>query len=143
MQKSCRSSRNEYEIKKTDCFDQAFLKDIAKRSQSQQACRDVEYMRVVKFRNPECYVCFLYKDIGFLCGGLYKGGLRIACVAVDKQYQGMGIAKALVQQAAIYGRARGAKKIYTRTKSGYGFYRKLGFRMVGYKGDDYLLEYLL
>lgn len=74
---------------------------------------------------------FVCEDKGIICGAcalhiMWEDLAEIRSLAVDKQYQKMGIGKNLVQHCLKEAKALGLKKVFALTYHP-GFFKKIGF----------------
>lgn len=124
-------------------FEESVFKDIARRSLSQQAVKDVSYQRLVIYRKARESYAERIDDVACLFGYYNSDHMHIVCVAVDITYQRKGLASALLYRAMDTAKQRGLTKVRTRTRTGKLFYERNGFIVIGKKGDDYLMEAIL
>ena len=120
------------------------LKWIAKQSGSKQAVEDVSYARFSFYHNPEKMYCEWIEGVAFIFAVKNKSGFRLIGMATSQEYKHKGIASYLLGRAINYAmREGGYSKITTRTYDGAAFYARKGFKVVGRKGKDYLMEMIL
>ena len=127
-----------YEIIKG--FDEKALYRIAKSTGNKQLLDDVKYMRLPYRRGVTVYAERI-DGIAFFTGYHNSDHFRLVGIGVNKEEQGKGFGKFMFGRAVQYARSQGYNMIKTRTNSGVDFYQKWGGgRIVGIKGNDYLME---
>ena len=121
-------------------FDESAFKNIAIKSNSMKAKRDVNFFRIVAFKKPKKLVAIRYKDIGGVLAYHNTNDTRIVMTAIDEKYKKQGIGKALVNMVIAISQKEGKERVYTVTKDGVGFYSSIGFQTIGKKNEEYILE---
>jgi len=71
-----------------------------------------------------------------------KGDARLSNVQVDSEYRGLGVGRAMVEEAESVAKNGGAERLILKSvPSAIGFYEKLGFRRE-IEGSDRMVKYL-
>lgn len=125
-------------------YDQKIFYQICKKSGEPQTLKDINFMRAITHWQPG-YVVFAERCGEISCiFGYYipdKKVMRIVGMATDKDHQGKGIGKALLRRAMAKAKKNGMETATTRTFHGVNFYaQKGGFKIVGEKGQDFIME---
>ncbi len=122
-------------------FDQKALEAIARESGSKQAVKDVSYARFAFYHsNPSKHYCEYIEGVSFILGKYTQDGFAMIGMATAEQHKRQGHASNLLLRLLCKCSEKGIKKIKTRTLSGVEFYRGHGFRIVGQREGDYLME---
>lgn len=123
-------------------FDEKTFRDIAKKSQNQQAVDDVKYARLVLFSSgPDKFIALRKDNDAIAYGYVTQNGFRIIGIAVDAELMGQGVGRFMYNKIVDEARLVGCTRIFTKTLSGLRFYtRKCGMQVIGKDKGDYILE---
>jgi GNAT superfamily N-acetyltransferase len=121
-------------------FDEKALYLIAKESGSKQLKDDVKYMRLPSRKGIQVAAERL-DDVAFWIGYHNKDHLRLVGIGVKRDQQNKRYGRFMLKRAIEYAKVQGFNKVRTRTLNGVDFYQKWGgAKIVGYKGNDYIME---
>lgn len=122
-------------------FDERLFKQIADTTGNKQIKKDISVCLRWYWENGyhHAYVECI-DESAFIIAYKNAKSLRVYGICTAKEKQGGGMASYLLQRAYAYCKENNIPKITTRTYDGVRLYQKNGYKIVGRKGKDYLME---
>lgn len=124
-------------------FDDVAIKRIATAAKSKQAYKDVGFAKRNSMTGKGNYHVEWIEGVSFCIANKNKEHVRLIGMATAEEYKHHGYAHFLLQRLICQAIKGGYARITTRTLTGAVFYARHGFKVVGTKGGDYLMELAL
>lgn len=127
------------------CDDMKRLEEICKNSGSPRVKKSAAFLRTAQWQGKEKgnFIAETIYDFAFYAGTFCKAHFNLVDCAVVQEKHGQGIGTILVSRMKQKCLERNIRVIRLRTaidETAVDFWQKQGAKIVGYKGEDYVME---
>lgn len=127
------------------CSDMRVLEGICRKCGSKRVRQSAAYLRAAQWQaqGKGTFIAETIGDFAFYAGTFCKSHFNLVDCAVEQEKHGQGIGTILVSRMKEKCQERNIRMIRLRTaidETAVDFWQKQGAKIVGLKGDDYVME---